>query len=403
MHVFKRGSKETMKHSVTYLTGIWMVSLALLFFSCTRKDEITQFNVLGTDPVDSITVVEERSQSFLNWAKSDVKGVVLVHVDPHDSLEAVIPARIQEIGNMVEHRQWDKIAQGRGDLIKNSNYLYAAVATGIVNKIYWVIPNRLFEDIPLAKEKIQDFLRTSPSKFREDEIAGMRMIEGCLTGYLAGTDIHICSPRTLPNIYVPVIISMNVGFFPVYATESKSSKLRALKWTMDYITFKQKLTVIRADISYGTRSGVTDPVHRYIGDELIEILGNPPILSAESPPELWQFRDRAENMLSGGEDSLIVEYLKEPLQKYPDDPALRLIHAAAQVRLKKYEEAFNETDALCSLDSHYCYGFVSLGKTIDDEGWQRKFFDRALAVLPDSVYVKDSVRQGDILTERNNN
>lgn len=374
-----------------------VLSFSVLFLACTREEETARFKVLGTDPLDSITITEERSQTFLGWAKSGVKGAVLIHVDPHDSLEIIPPADVQKVKDMLENRQWDRLEESRGTLIKNSNYLHAAVNLGIVNKLYWIIPNKLFEDIPLAKEKIQDFLRSSPSKFKEDELEGMRMIEGCLTGSLAGTDIHICSPRTLPKIYVPVNISMDVSFFPVYAQESGTSKLRALKQVMDFITFKQKLTVLHADISYGIESGYTAPIHRYIGDELIEILGSPEILAAESPPELWQFRDRAENMLSGGEDKLVNEYLKEPLQKYPDDPSLRLLHAAANVRLEQYEEAFSETDEICGQDKHYCYGFVYLGKTIKDEGWKKKFLERARAVLPESNYVNVSVQQSGII------
>ena len=386
-----------MKFSIIHLTGIWLVSFALLITSCTRTEETTKFKILGTDPLDSFTLTEERSQTFLGWAKSGLKGAVLIHVDPHDSLETIPPAEIQQVRDMLKDKHWDKIEKGRGTLIKNSNYLHAAVELGIVNKLYWIIPNKLFEDIPLAKEKIKDFLRSSPSKFKEDELERMRMVEGCLTGMLAGTDIHICSPRTLPRIYVPVIISMEVSFFPVYAQESGTSKLRALKQVMDYITFKQKLTVLHADISYGIESGYTAPIHRYIGDELKEILGNPKILKEKSPPELWQFRDRAENMLSGGEDELVVEFLSEPLQKYPDDPSLRLLHAAANVRLEKYEDAFSETDEICGLDKHYCYGFVYLGKTIKDEGWKKKFLERARALLPESNYVNVSVQQSGII------
>ena len=124
-------------------------------------------------------------------------------------------------------------------------------------------------------------------------------------------------------------------------------------------------------------------------------MGNPQILKSDSPPELWQFRDKAENMLSGGEDELVIEYLKEPLNKYLDDPALILLNAAADIRLKKYDNALKAMDALCPKNEKYCYGYIYLGKIIDDkqEDWKKKFFQSALDALPESKYVNAKVSQ----------
>jgi hypothetical protein len=369
---------------------IMVLSFCMLFISCTKKSEVERYRVLGTDPLDIVTM-EESSEALLQWAQQGLKNAVLIHVDPHDSLENIEPGTIQKISNMINDENWEDLNKSRGSLITNSNYLHAAVQLRIIDKMYWIIPYRLFEDIPLAKEKIQEFLRTSPSGFKEDEIARMRMIEGCLTGFLAGVDIHICSPRTLPKIFVPAIISMDGSFIPTYAEEGKISKLRSLKWTLDYIAFKEKLLVSHAYVSYGIESGYAEAVHRYVGDQLIASLGDPQILKAESPPELWQFRDKAENMLSGGEDKLVEEYLVEPLKKYPDDPALKLLHAAANVRLQKYDDGYAEADEICSMDKNYCYGFLYLGNAMKDSGWQKKFIQRAQETVPESMLVKRAV------------
>jgi hypothetical protein len=375
-----------LKNALILFLVVLMISI-----SCTREEKATKYKLLGTDPLDAIAVLEEHSEALVYWAQKGLKNAVLIHIDPHHSLESIEPGTIQQIGAMLKEKNWGDLKKRRGSLITNSNYLYAAVQLGIIDKMYWIIPYRFFEDIPLAKEKIQDFLRTVSSGFKEDEIAGMRMIEGCLTGLLAGVDVHICSPRTLPRIFVPAVISMDVSFIPAYAKEAGISKLRALKWVMDYITFKQKLLVSHVDVSYGIESGQTDAVHRYIGDQLIESLGNPQTLKAESPPELWQFRDRAENMLSGGEDKLVEEFLVEPIKKYPDDPALKLLHAVAITRLQQYDDAYKETDEICSRNKNYCYGFIYLGNETKDDDWKKKFFKRAEKTLPDSVYVKKTV------------
>ena len=362
--------------------------LALFTLSCTRSQSPETYPMFGEDPLMNITVMEEESEALVTWAEKGVVDAILVHIATRDAMAAVKSENIQTLRQLIKEKDWNALRESYKELYDNSNYVNASVQLEMIKKIYWVIPYRFFEDIPLAESKIQDFLRSSPSGFKEDEIAGMKMMSGCLTGYLAGVDMHICSPRTLPKVHVPVIISINVNFFTVYAQEAGTSKLRALKWVMDYMTFKQKLRVSLAGVSYGIKSGYTDPVHRYVGDQLIESLGNPQILKAESPPELWQFRDMAENMLSGGEDRLVLEYLEEPVKTYPDDLPLRLMNAAALVRLKKFSDAFSETDEICAQDKNYCYGFMYLGNVIEDKKWQKKFFDKALLTLPDSEYVK---------------
>ena len=216
----------------------------------------------------------------------------------------------------------------------------------------------------------------------------MKMQEGCLTGSLSGAVMYICSLRSLPGLIKPVIFSMDVSFFPVYATEAKISKLRALKWFFDYLTFRRTLRVQYANVSYSIESGYTDPVHRYIGEEILEGMGNPQILKSDSPSELWQFRDNAENMLSGGEGELVAEFLVEPLLTYPDDPALRLLNAFANARIKKYEESFKAMNKICQDNKKYCYGFIQLGNAIEDNDWQNKFFKQAQETLPDSRYVQ---------------
>jgi hypothetical protein len=365
--------------------------LALFSLSCTRSQPPETYTTLGEDPLMNITVMEDGSEALVTWAEKGIEDAILVHIATRDAMAAVTPENMETMRQVIKQKNWKTLKERNKELYDNSNYLNAAAQLEIVNKIYWVIPYRFFEDIPLAKEKILNFLKSSQSGFKEDELQRMRMTEGCLTGLLAGADIHICSPRTLPKIHVPVLVSMHVSYFPEYAQEAGISKLRALKWVMDYLAFKQKLRVSHVAVTYGIAGGNADAVHRYIGDQLIEVLGNPQILKAESPPELWQFRDRAENMLSGGEDKRVLEYLEEPMKTYPDDLPLRLMNAAALVRLKKFSEAFSETDEICTQDKNYCYGFIYLGNVIEDKKWQKQFYDKAQESLPDSDYVKNIV------------
>lgn len=390
------------RNRVKYCKGNDPVRKTLLFVlclmmavACTRKQEEIAYPVFGVDPIDNILILEEQDEALVKWAQLGVKRAVLVHIDPHDSLIPVSSDRIEELRTLTEGKRWEELRAQRGVLFDKSNYIYAAVKLGMIRKIYWIIPYGFFMDIPLAGEKIKRFLKETTTEFNHDEINAMKMEAGCLTGRLSGTDTHICSPRTLPVIEVPVVLSIDTGFFPLYAEESRISKLRALKWFYDYVTFKQKLRVVHANVSYGVSSGYTKPIHRYVGDQLIEGLRKPGVINAGSPPELWRFRDRAENMLSGGESRLVIEYLeKEPFEQFPDDPPLRLLHAAARIRLKKFDEAFHEIEELCTLDRHYCYGFIYLGSQLRDRQeneWRDKFILKARETMHQNEYIKTSI------------
>jgi hypothetical protein len=359
--------------------------------SCTKTQEPEEYPILGEDPLMDIAVMEEESETLLAWAENGVEEAVLVHISPRDAMAAVNPETIQTLNQLIKDKNWKTLRDSRGQLYDNSNYMNAAVQLNMVKRIYWVIPYRLFEDMPLAGEKIKDLLKQSVSGFDEEEVDFMKMETGCLTGSLSGADMYICSLRSLPAVIEPVIISIDVSFFPVYATEAKISKLRALKWFFDYLTFRRTLRVKYASVSYNIESGYTDAVHRYIGEELLEGMGDPQTLKSESPSELWQFRDNAENMLSGGEGELVEEFLVEPLLKYPDDPALRLLNAFANARIKKYDESFKAMNNICQENKKYCYGFIQLGNAVEDKDWQNKFFKKALETLPDSKYVDKKV------------
>jgi hypothetical protein len=368
---------------------IWIMVFGIAGISCTEKDNARDYPVFGTDPVFEIGKIQDSSEALIMWAERGIQDAVLVHVDAHDSLEFISPEKIEGIRGLIGSEKQETSGYSRGMLLNKSNYLYAAVQLGIVKEIYWVLPYRLFDDIPLAEKKIKELLKTEGSVFRDREIDAMKMQRGCLAGTLTGANIHVCSPRTLHAIKGPAVMDIDVGFFPVYADEYGVSKLRALKWFFDEITFR-KIPVVHVSVSYGIEFGLTDPIHRYIGDETIEGIGNPQVFTADSPPELWKFRDMAENMISGGEDRRVVEYLKEPLLKYPDDLPLRMIHTTATLLIGGYDDAFKGVEGLCEMDGQYCYGFVYLGNILGAEKkyeLQEKFFSRAQEKLPGSAYV----------------
>lgn len=365
-----------------------LICLSVFFVSCTKNEEKADYPVFGKDKITDIQLVEKGSDSLANWALSDIRSTALVHVSAESSLSRIPLIHIEKMRAETNAGNWNMIKDKQGVLFGNDDYLHAASRLLMIEEIYWVLPYQYFSDIPLARDRIRKLLRASKD-FEEDEINATKMEFGCLKGRLSGVYIQICSPRTLPMIKKPVIINIDAGFFPLYAGGLRLSKLAAMKRFFDELVFR-KLKVVRIDISYGTEGGNTKAVHRFIGDELFEGISDPEIFRSESPPDLWMYRDEAENMLSGGEDRMVIDYLVKPLQQFPDDTALRMLRAEAKAKAGALNGAFDELNEICERDVHYCYGFVDLGNTLADRkkyDEAEMFFRRAVSSLPDDEYV----------------
>jgi hypothetical protein len=374
------------------MTGLnlWMLCLALLFFSCTEREKDTQYPVFGADTLEHVRMFERGSDALYRWLEDEIEGAVLVHVSAADALGTIAGPDMQRLRDMLDREGYEKLRYRRERVYGESDYLYAASGLGIVRTVYWVLPYRYFDDVIVMEGKVKEFLKELGT-FDESDIDGMKREFGCLRGRLSGTDINICSPRTMHVIDDPVLLSIDAGFIPVYADGRGVSKLRAAKQLFDELTFR-KLKVIRVDIAYHTDHGRTKTSHRYMGDELAEGIKDPQVFRAGSPPDLWKHRDLAENMLSGGEDAEVVKYLAEPLKKYPEDLPLKTLNALAHLKAGNIDESFRVLDDICREDVHYCYGFLEAGNVLAEEKEYEKaerFFRKALDALPGRPFVKD--------------
>lgn len=380
----------TSKRTLIKKTHIVLFPL-LLILSCTQKEEVHTYPVFGSDPLKTARLIENKRKSLTHWAELDINSSVLLYVSAENAFSRNPDGNVGQLRALIKEKGSDLYQETEGMLYKSSNYLYTAVKLGMVKEIYWVLPYHYFADIPLAGKRIKEYLKNLKA-FIDEDIDAMNMDLGCLTGRLSGTDTHICSPRTLQLISEPVIIHIDISFFPLYAEGQGLSKLGAMKRFFDEMAFR-KLQVRNVEISYGTEGGYAKAMYRLIGDELFEGIKDPQIFRAESPPEVWKHRDMADNMLSGGEDIKVIEYLEKPLDKNPDDIPLRMLHATALAKAGRHDEAFNELSGICSEDVYYCYGFVDLGNMLADKKQYDsagKFFRKAVESLSGDPYVKSA-------------
>lgn len=363
------------------LITLWMLCFACLLVSCTEKDEIKKYPVFGVDALDNVLLFESSGDVLPAWAEEGIRNAVLLHVSDADSLGVIPQPNIEKLKDAV---------YGEERLYTDTDYLYAASRLGIIRKIYWILPYRFFDDIISAENKIKQFLKDGGA-FSAGDIDRMRMEFGCLTGRLSETDVAVCSPRTMHTLNEPVLLSIDTAFFPLYADGLQVSKLHAEKKLFDELAFR-KIRIIRADIICNTENGRSRPRHRYLAFEFAEGIRNPQIFQAATPPDLWTHRDTAENMLSGGEDTMVLTYLAEPLKKHPQDIPLKTLSAIAHARAGHDDESFSELNEVCGRDVYSCYGFIEAGKVFAEKksyDKAEKYFLKALEALPGRPYVKE--------------
>ncbi|MBI4709591.1 MAG: UPF0489 family protein, partial [Nitrospirae bacterium] len=343
--------------------------------------------VLGKEPVKDVILIENHSEALLHWLKKGYRNITVVHVDAHDDFEFVPEDKIKKIKELVKDQKFTEIEglmdAGDRSLFTLSNYLYPAAKLGVVKEIYWIMPFRLFE-FSDAERRVKDYLKTMTSVYSIEDIEGMKMKGGCLSGKLFKTKVNICSPMTLPPIQEPVIFDIDTDFFPPFSAERGYSMLRGVKEFFDDMN-KRQLKIAAADIAFSEAGNFLKPGHRYVAEQIAEALKNPQILHSTVPPELWAVRDNANGMFLRGEWKELIEFLKEPLKKYPEEPSLIIFRASAQVYTGKYREALEGFTGLCRRYERLCYGFVYAGRELKhQERYEASemFFKKALELKP---------------------
>ena len=347
---------------------ILILFLTLFLVSCGSNDTRNAASILGKEPVKDAVLLENQSDALILWLKKGYKGMTVVHVSARDDFEFVPEAKIDKIKKLGKDKKFDELARlrdtGEKSLFTGSNYLYSAAKLGVAKEIYWVMPFRMlgFSD---AERRVKAYLKTAASIFPSKDIDGMKLKGGCLKGKLFKTQVNICNIDTLPPIKEPVILDMDADFFPVFSSDRGISMLRGFKEFFDAMNRRQ-MRVVSVDVAYSGAGNYLKPVQKYIGMQIVEAVKNPQLLHSPEPPELWTVRDDANSMFLSGQWKELIEFLKEPLKKYPEEPSLIMFRAFAQVYLGKYDAALDNLEGLCRRDKTYCYGINYAGQELTE-------------------------------------
>lgn len=340
------------------------VPAAVLSFSlvaCMKAQTPTKrARIIGVEPIPSVMSIRSHASAVSEWMQGGYENMTVVHAEPRDGLAFIPAERMKEIENLIKQRS---SAIYNGNMISSDNYLFAAARLGLVRRIFWIIPYRYLNYIN-AEERIRLFLRSETSHFRHKDIDSMRFRNGCVSGNLAGIEMNICSPLTMPSLQEPVLMTIDAGFFSAFAVQKEVSKLTAMKDFFDLIALRK----IKAQSVIVVSSPELKATEGYLSEQTAAILKDPSLLRRDAPPGLWTVRDRADNMLTGGGFREAAEYLDKNIGAYPNDPYLFLMRQTAHALISGGRSALEDMVRLCTKKPDFCHAIVDTGILLRDNG-----------------------------------
>lgn len=368
--------------------GAPLLCILFIVSACEKRPEQPEpAAVLGVQPLARVIPCTESLQVFADLAERGRRDAVVIHVSVNSNLGPLTDDGTAKLRALVKERQWDALrtaaASGGGAPLRNGNYLTAAARTGMVKEVFWVLPSKMLE-FSDAQQRVQLFLSADDAGFDRREIETMRFRDGCVTGRLSDVPVSICSTETLPAIAGPVVLDLDAGVFPLYASERRLNVLGGLKLFFEQLS-QRRLSVTTAYVRQTLREGTLSALYLHLPGTLRTVLEDPSTVRS-APPELWTMQDIAAALLAAGAPADAAGYLRGARRKYPADRQLQLLSAIASGLGPDAGGGRKRLRDLCAADRESCYALFFAGSRLKDAGRNAdaaRFLSEALRVRPD--------------------
>ncbi len=357
--------RGTSTFNMFYLKSLFITTLICISLSaCTDSG-----TVLGKRPIHNFQLLEVHSDILTRWAQDGVRDAVVVNIDAHDDIRAIAEPKLKMLRELIQKKDWQGVARANTladtGLYNVGNFLFAGARLGIVREVYWIIP------FPLFKEKdpvpmLQYMLRFS--RFSEDDIATFSLKNGCFSGKYKSIPLTICGIENLPDIGKPVILSIDIDFFPEYARTYSSTLTEGVRSFFSAL-FIKGYRVSDAVISYSISGGFLKPKHRWVGDLVEEALQRPDMVSS-GVPERFKVLQKIDTDIRRSAFSQALERINSAV-KYLEYPAFKLYRAEALFGNGQVDAALSPALDACQKDKAYCYELPHLGMALAEQGRAR--------------------------------
>jgi tetratricopeptide (TPR) repeat protein len=213
--------------------------------------------IIATGPIHCI---EQHDGAYAIWRDAGAKSRVLVHIDAHHDLYGC---------------WFDKKRPGETARLNIANFIYAALADGLVREVIWVVPDETWA----TRAGRGDIVKALRRMAQAQPVTKPRINVGTdrITGMALGRPVHVCTLENLPAIDEAVLLDIDVDYLIIPNIGYRGIKVYgSLPWCWPpELLARLKARGIRSDlvtIAYSVEGGYTPLQWKYLGDELAQRL-----------------------------------------------------------------------------------------------------------------------------------
>jgi tetratricopeptide (TPR) repeat protein len=343
--------------------------------------------VLGKMPIPNPLIIEDHSQALAHWAEHGIRDAVLVNIDTHDDFRWIPDNKVNDLKNIYRRRDWNRFNEADSvseqGLYHLGNWIYAGERLGIIKEIFWIIPFSHFSQ-KNPEKSLRQWLQTTT--LASENYNKFYFSNNRLHCSFNGIQITICGLESLPDINKPILLSLDIDYFPTYTSQYNVSFLEAVHTTFDAL-YKKNYQILDTALCYSVDGDYLHPHHRWVGDMVVTFL-NKPNMFHEPPSELLRILDLCEFNYREKNVSQLLTLTEFTAAKY-QTPAVLLYNAYAYMLQGNITKAYDSALASCKANILYCTGMAYIGMYFCKQGQYQKaekFFSGAVSINPKMHY-----------------
>ena len=313
--------------------------------------------LVGVEPIDPL-VMEDHSDSFLAWREAKIQNRIIVHIDSHIDIEWISDPDLKRISaaqtkEKLSELQLDPLhpEERRFKPLTIMNYLYPTMKEKMAKELYWVLPDS-FMGGGSVLNRFKEHLLETVDQLSIDMLNSFKLRKGVIKGQIFGIPFTVCKLSDLPSFRETIVLDIDVDYFdPPNVRERIASPTL---WPDDLISLlrKRKISADLVSVCYSVRGGYLLLEHKFLGDDLAQMLKDPKGNDRVMTRRMKQRRAGVQDYAQGKYPEALREF-QSALENNPADPSLHYWLSRIYRQMGKREEASAASARASSLDRFY--------------------------------------------------
>ena len=261
-----------------------IVAFAALLLPLLTSCQQSSKNIrVGVDPLPPVVAMENHYGSFWAWKKASVRNRIVVHVDTHIDLNWMPEKDVRAVLQAADSSELRAVSIRPGQfyepgkrVLHVGNWLYPALRSGMVKKLYWVVPDRSVCS-PQWLRALKIGMRLHFTNVNPREIESFHIQSSVIEGELFGIPITILPLSELPLFTKPILLDIDLDYFQFDSALLLNRLPSPQKSVRQFvkILMKKKVASDLVTLCYSVEQGYLDFKNRSLGDSLLKALAVP--------------------------------------------------------------------------------------------------------------------------------